>query len=95
VTTTELADTYERISFALRKYPCNIGVPRPAVRGEALVGAALFWTYLRDLFTVTPKEQFTRDEILVILDAVQTDGDLAIPGAIKQIADSWDEDAQS
>lgn len=49
------------------------GGPMP---GEYQVGAAAILSYLLDCFTGTPKEQFTRDEILVLLNAILHDGEI-------------------
>jgi hypothetical protein len=40
---------------------------------EHQIGAAVIVAHLRDLFTITPKEQFTRCEILVALNEMQND----------------------
>ena len=40
------------------------------------IGAALMVSYLRDLFTGSEKESFSRDEILVLLDTIKKDTDL-------------------
>lgn len=43
---------------------------------EQRIGAACMLCYLRDLFTATPRETFTRESILVILEAVSRDPEL-------------------
>ena len=42
-------------------------------------GALLILDFISDLFTATTREQFTRDEILVLLSNVRADQDLFDP----------------
>ncbi len=46
--------------------------------------------YLSDLFTSARKETFTRDEILIIIDIIRSDGDFFDPQVViaRQIANS-------
>jgi len=88
MTTHQLADTLERCSAALRQLPdapLN-GNPVPMLDGEYAVGAALFWSYLRDLFTGTPIEQFSRDKILVMLEMLSRDPEMFPPGLVELVA---------
>jgi len=39
-------------------------------------------TYLSDLLTESPRESFSRDEVLVLLDCVRSDGDLFDPDVV-------------
>ena len=48
---------------------------RITVGDYAATGAAAFLCYLRDLFTASEKEQFSRAEILVILETCSRDTD--------------------
>ena len=93
MTVTELADTYERLASGLRRIKQEKGdgnvTPgqQPPIQGDFAVGAAVLWSYLRDLFTNAGKDQFTRDEILVLLDTVNRDSELFTPGAMAMMAD--------
>lgn len=42
----------------------------------------VFLEYLSDLFTATPREQFSRIDVLAILNNVRDDGDLIDPAAV-------------
>jgi hypothetical protein len=85
--THELADTMERCALALRKLPpMPTHNRKPMLEGDFAVGAALFWSYLRDCMTGTPKESFTRDELLVLLETMSRDGEMFPAGVIELIA---------
>lgn len=43
---------------------------------EARYGMANMIAYLRDVFTVTPRDNFTRDEILVLLKITADDSEI-------------------
>jgi hypothetical protein len=45
-------------------------------------GAQSILGLLRDVFTVTPRANFTREEILVILDRIRSDRDLFDPNLV-------------
>lgn len=92
MTTREAADVFKKMAEALRRAPdapLN-RQPRPLFLGDHLVGAAMLWSYLRDLFTVGSKETYRRDELLVLLECLQRDADLFTPGAVEMIANLWD-----
>jgi hypothetical protein len=59
---------------------------------EMQTGAAFLWWYLRELLTVTPKEIFTRDELLVLLDTIQEDHEFFLPNNLALIADAADDE---
>jgi hypothetical protein len=97
MTTAELADTYERLASGLRKIARTVGdgevfPQKPIIHGDFAVGAAFLWSYLRDLFTAAGKDQFTRDELLVLLDTISRDGEIFVPGAMAMMADAWAEE---
>ena len=73
----EMAAAMRRVAAVVEKYDEMPVLKRDALLGEELqIGAAAMVIYLRDLFTATTKEKFTRDEILVILNLVQNDRDI-------------------
>ena len=70
-----LADAFERIGGSK-----DMMHPKPALDGEFAVGAITHLQYLRDLFTHAGKEQFSRDEILVLLDTAGHDPEVFLAG---------------
>lgn len=50
--------------------------------------------YLQDLFTVSPRERYCRDEILSILNLVKNDPDLFHPAVVAAF-DAWRSAAQA
>jgi hypothetical protein len=95
MTTLELADVYERVAIGLRKFNNNLNKYQPIIKEDNLIGAALLWSYLRDMFTSGSKENFTRSEFLVLLDIIQRDPELVTPGVLKQIADSLEDEGSA
>lgn len=90
MTLAQLAEDYTRIARKLSEL--NVGnshlpFPRGMMDAECAPGAAAMLCYLRDLFTVTPKEQFSREEILVLLHETCHDPEI-FPCAIG--ASMWD-----
>jgi len=87
MTLYELAERFGDLRNAILRLP-NDTVPgqKPMLNGDHAVGAALLWTYLRDLFTTTPKDTFTRDEVLVLLETISRDGEMFPPGILEQVA---------
>ncbi len=86
MTGPELASVLRRLADALDTLgnePLYTG-KKPFLEGDNAVGAALLWSYLRDLFTGDggPEEKsvFTREEVLVVLDLVSRDHDIFPPG---------------
>jgi hypothetical protein len=94
MTTQELAGAYERLAQILRTQPEGPLYPqKPSITdGEMLFGAAMLWDYLRSLFTCAGKDVFTREEVLMVLEQVASDGEIFLPGAIRQIADAEDDE---
>jgi hypothetical protein len=94
MTTHELANTFERCARALRTLPDGRLNDRskPMLDGDYAVGAAILWSYLRDLFTDAGKDVFRREEILVLLDVIQSDPDMFPPDLIAMVADARVED---
>jgi hypothetical protein len=92
---SELASAYEKLSAVLKKVkdgPFNKFHP-PAMDEEMQVGAAFLWSYLRSLLTGSPKEAWTRDELLVLLDVIQSDHEFFLPDNLALIADALDEES--
>jgi len=86
----QLAQSFHHIADALASLPASVsfapGQP-PALEGEYAVGAALIICYLRSPFTVAGKDVFRREEILVVLDAIQADPDIMIPNLVQALDD--------
>lgn len=66
-----LADAFDKIGGSN-----NCNKPAPMLDGDLAVGAASFLCYLRDLFTGAGKDQFSREEILVILETCSRDAEI-------------------
>jgi hypothetical protein len=80
---SELSDVVRRLSRAVdsvawkwRKEDPESRFPMPILQEEAAVGAAAFLCYFRDLITVSNKETFRREDILVILEMLSSDDEL-------------------
>jgi hypothetical protein len=94
MTLHQLADTHTRLGEALRRLPDEpIFIKQPKLTGEYAVGAALFWSYLRDLVTAAERDSFTREELLVLLEVVSRDAELFPPGLFEAVANSGEERA--
>ncbi len=78
MTALELSESMHRIADAIADLPNgNLAKFPPAMlSGDAAVGAAGMLCYLRDLFTVAGKDQFTREEILVLLEIASRDDEI-------------------
>jgi hypothetical protein len=72
----KLADAFEKVGGEM-----DMLRPKPHLEGDFAVGAIGHLQYLRDLFTGTEKEHFTRDEILVLLDLAGHDPEVFMTGA--------------
>lgn len=92
MTTRQLASELANVARALRAGPDGPfdQHPRPLITGEHLIGAALFWTYLRDLITASPRDVWPREDLLVMLETLQRDAELFPPGMIEMIAATWE-----
>ena len=100
MTKAEFAGALRRIAEALDKLPMPSGAgmlfkEHPMLQGEYAIGAAALWSYLRDLFTATEKEMFSRAEILVLLDQINQDPDICVPNTFYQIAELEDDDVDA
>ena len=73
----EMAAAMRRVAQVVEKFD-QIPLPKrdAFLDPDLQIGAAAIVMYLRDLFTVSSKEAFTRDEIMVILNMVQNDRDI-------------------
>lgn len=75
--THELASAMRRIADVFDKLEnVKLAPGKPMLNESIQPGAAAMLIYLRDCFTVARKEVYTRDEILVILNTIQTDREL-------------------
>lgn len=92
MTTHGLANHLSELAQALRTAPNGPfnEHPSPLIQGEHLIGAALFWSYLRDLITASPRDVWPREDLLVLLETLQRDRDLFLPGMIEMIAATWE-----
>lgn len=94
MTLHHLGELYVRLGNALlTTEDQNWPLHKPLLDSEQVIGAALFWSWLRDLFTATPHDIWTRDEILVLLETLSRDTEMFPPGAIGLIADCEAEEA--
>ena len=84
----QLAHSFHRIADGLDSLPASVtfapGDP-PALEGGHAIGAALIISYLRDLFTASPKDLFRREEILVVLDEIQGDAEIMTPNLVQAL----------
>jgi len=71
----------------------SVTVTRFRDLAEQFNGLALI-EYLQDLFTVSPRERYCRDEILSILNLVKNDPDLFQPAVVAAF-DAWRTAAQA
>jgi hypothetical protein len=65
-----------KLANAIERFDRVPGIRRDVLDEECQLGAAGMIVYLRDLFTIANKEQFTRDELLVLLNNIQNDREL-------------------
>jgi hypothetical protein len=75
ITGKAMAEAMRRMADAIEdldQFP-RLKSEQGPISEEHQVGAAVIVAYLRDLFTATPKEHFTRDEILIVLNEIQND----------------------
>lgn len=70
-----LADAFDRLRQSQGDCPLPSKV-LPVLSEEAAIGAASFLCYLRDCLTASPKEQWSRGELLVLLETCSRDGEL-------------------
>ena len=49
---------------------------KPMLSADSAVGGAAVLCYVRDLLTNTPRDQFNRDELLVLLERISADQDI-------------------
>ena len=75
MTPQEAASAMRRVATALEKAGAGsmAKFPKSYLDGDAAVGAAGFLCYLRDCFTGSPKETWSRGEILVLLETMTRD----------------------
>lgn len=78
MTNVQAAEAMRRLADVLEQNP-RMTFPRPDVQPleeECQVGAAMLLCVLRDSFTATPREVWRREEILVLLNALQSDPEI-------------------
>ncbi len=79
MTTKQLGETYARLGASLidlgSRVPGKVSNP-PIVGEQQALGAASLLCLIRDLFTGTPKESFSRGELLVLLETLSHDEQL-------------------
>ncbi len=83
----------ERLAGALRRAADTAGKQKiplakaAYLQDDCLLGAALLWSFLRDLLTVTERETWKREELLVALETIARDRDIFPAGLVELIAD--------
>ena len=68
-----IADVIDRV--VRERGDCSTGAPI-ALREDVGLGAALMLRYLRDLITLSEREQYDRVTLLVILEAISRDHEM-------------------
>lgn len=94
----ELAELYIRLGNRLKVLPDDYikvfrpeGHSDPITNEDIVMGAAILWSYLRDLFQASDKESFTKGEILLVLELINLDTELwPTRNMLKTIADRLD-----
>ncbi len=78
MTTQQMAAAMHRLADAIGKVSAgNIWkVPDGQLSEDIAIGAAGLLCYLRDLFTLSNKDLYSRAEILVILETMSRDGEI-------------------
>lgn len=97
MTSHELAESFDHLAEALRKFEPFVpehgeGREIAYLQGPYAVGAALFWSYLRDLVTGMGKDLMSKPELLVFLETVARDHEIFPPGLCELVADLDKED---
>lgn len=90
MTGNQMAGVMRRLADALEKVAGDHEVRqgrKPGLDGEMALGAALFWAYLRDLFTASRKEVFAKEDVLVLLEMVSRDADVLPPGICELVTE--------
>ncbi len=76
MTGKEAAQALRRLAVAVEKYD-HVPMPKRDVLDEdCQIGAAAMITFLRDMFTIAGKDNFTREDLLVLLNEIQGDRDI-------------------
>lgn len=92
MTPSQIAGALRRIAEKLDTHglspPWSMGID-----ADSAVGAAGMLCYIRDLFTVSSKDHFSRGEILVILETISRDPEI-FPCGLGNIAWSAEEEDQ-
>lgn len=76
MTGKQAAETLRRVADVLERVGTLPRLESDPLDPEQQIGAAVLVAFLRDLFTTAGKEQFTRDEILVLLNTLQNDPEI-------------------
>ena len=76
ITGKQAADMLRRVADVLERVGTLPRLQSDPLDPEQQIGAAVLLTFLRDLFTTAGKEQFRREEILVLLNTLQNDPEI-------------------
>lgn len=68
--------------------------PKSMLEGEAAIGAASFLCFLRDCITSSPKDTWTRVDLLVLLEVTSRDKQI-FPSGIGTLLYSMEHDEES
>lgn len=77
-----IADAFDRIHPSVQN--AEIGDPKPALKDDFAVGAAVLLCYIRDLVTAGSRETYDRPTLLVMLEAISRDAEI-FPCGVAQI----------
>lgn len=76
MTGPEAAAKLRKLADAIEKLDRCPVIKRDTLDEEQQLGAAFMVMFLRDLFTIANKDNFTREDILVLLNTVQNDSEI-------------------
>jgi hypothetical protein len=76
-----LADSFDKVAKNNPGAANPFGHKTPTLDEEQATGAALLLCYIRDLLTNSPRENFPREDLLVLLETISRDGELFPNGA--------------
>ncbi|MDM7994659.1 MAG: hypothetical protein QUT30_03125 [Acidobacteriota bacterium] len=83
----EAAQSLRRLADILERFKSVPLIKRDVLDENCQLGAAAMLMFLRDLFTIANKDQFTREEILVLLNDLQNDRDIFIVDLVALMGD--------
>ncbi len=94
MTTRDAASAMRRIADVFDKMP-SVKMKdqhQDQLQGDFALGAASMVCYLRDLFTLTDRHQFSQAEVLIMLEAISRDHELFPLGVGRLMWEMEDED---